>query len=82
MDKSTLEKAMNIKCEIEKLNKENDALLRSWKFWNLFVKSFKNKLFSGHPKYVEITLTEEDVEMLIKLRENRIEELQKELEQL
>lgn len=80
MDKSTLEKAKGIECEIERLEEEIRTL--DWGSFRGILRTTKT-LIRERCNYEEyIKITENDTTLMIELRKKRIEELQKELEQL
>ena len=82
MDKSTLEKANDIKCKIESLKEENNLLSYANVPHCYLFKSFKKLILSRTCTDGYITITVEDAKAMIELRKQRIAELEKELEQL
>lgn len=96
MDKGTLNKANQIKQQIEQLQKEIDEFPRYIvdrkeyeKSGHMYIKRFimrerwKLKVPKGvFTKDLEFELSEEDLQALVELRQRKVKELEKELEEL
>lgn len=96
MDKGTLDKANQIKQQIEQLQKEIDEFPRYIvdrkeyeKSGHMYIKRFimrerwKLKVPKGvFTKDLEFELSEEDLQALVELRQRKVNQLEKELEKL
>lgn len=96
MDKGTLNKANQIKQQIEQLQKEIDEFPRYIvdrkeyeKSGHMYIKRFimrerwKLKVPKGiFTKDLEFELSEEDLQALVELRQRKVKQLEKELEEL
>lgn len=83
MKKEIFKNAEQIVNEIERLQKEKDKLKQhsDERFYNFFMK-FKKLIYKGFSDYFEVKLSKEEIKLLIAYRENKIRELEKELQDL
>lgn len=83
MKKETFKNAEQIVNEIERLQKEKDKLKQhsDERFYDYFMK-FKKLIYKGFSDYFEVKLSKEETELLISYRENKIQKLEKELQDL
>lgn len=80
----TFKNAEQIVNEIERLQKEKTKLIQhsGREYCYNFYTKFKKLTYKGFSDYFEVKLSKEETELLISYRENKIQELEKELESL